>query len=225
MKRLIPFLMLLVVTLLALPAAAVLCTNKPIITGNVGYHAPSPPNNPYIDNVSAGAFYDQVQFHKSDGSTGPIEFGPDQVVHFGAACTSGCETIPSARITRVNFFSSISGPPGATHSTRFYFNGVRVFEVQGLEAITSWGAGIGQSFSDGVSVIRQDTGSNSQMYFEGWHTTAAGVTYWKSAAAVFRNDCGYIATQDETGSEQWASLGFEIMPNELSPLQWWQKLG
>ncbi len=228
MKRLIPFLMLLAATLLALPAAAVLCTNKPVITGNVGYHAPSPPNNPYIDNVSAGAFYDQVQFHKSDGSTGPIEFGPDQVVHFGSACVigSGCSSFASTRITTVAIISSVTGPPGATYTSAFYLNNVRAFEVQGLNVLnpSTWGPGFGQQFSDGISVVRQDTGTNSRMYFEGWHTPASGVPYWKSVVAVFRNDCGYSAIE-KPSRDRWASLGFEIAPSELPPVQWWQPLG
>lgn len=202
-SRLLPFLLTLLVTLFAHPASAYYtCTGPAVATGTIGVKAgpPSPQyvqllqawNGPPAESYSLGAI-------NNYGSLFKLSFGAASgaVARFGAACTIGglpCGGWPTVgQAWKIDTFFVTEVIPGGSQSvaiSRWTVDGVKVMELYGLGALTSMQNT--QTFSGQVSVIRQDTGSNSSFYFEGWNTVA-GVTTWKSVKAKFvSNQCGSL---------------------------------
>ena len=189
--------------MVSLPASAIYtCTGPAVVTGTVGLKA-GPPNPQYVTNIlpwggppaesySIGAF-------TNFGGPVKISFGAPSgaIARFGSACTLNglpCSTFPTLtqRWAIITSFISESTPTGvqSVAVSKWMVSDVKVMELYGLGALT--GLQSTQTFSDGVSVIRQDTGANSSLWFEGWNTVN-GVTTWKSVKARFvSNQCGSL---------------------------------
>jgi hypothetical protein len=230
-KKLLPFLMVLLATLVALPSFAqtYTCSGPPILTGNAGVVTGPPSSSVYIAGatpwsgppakpysmavITSAATVTEVSFAAQSGAIYRI-----------TGCTSGpsgCSTPPAGRITSLKLETRFDYDPAHTlvATTSVIVNGTKAAEVFGLGNIGSLQNT--QTWSDGVSFIHQDTGSNSRVYFEGWNTVS-GVTTWKSVAAkFFSNTCGSIALNSQPRRDALASVGLELMPSSVVPKQWW----
>lgn len=200
MKSLLPLLIFTLLTALSLPASALYsCGGPPVAQGTVGLKSGAAPNpqymslftawtSPAVDPFSIAAF-------TNFGGPSRLSFGAGSgaVVRFGATCTINglpCSAWPSGRATTWKIdtqFLQEQKPDGSWQSvsiSRWTVNGVKVLELYGLGALT--GMQNTATWSDGVSVIRQDNGVDSSFWFEGWHLGA-----WKSVKAKFvSNQCG-----------------------------------
>src|SRR6185369_15472100 len=200
MKKLSSILGLVLTTVFTLPAAAYYtCSGPPIATGTVGVKA-GPPDPQYVTQIlpwsgPPAESYSLGAFTNFGGPT-KLSFGAASgaVAHFGADCVLGglpCVAWPTNDQTwRIDTQFVTEAIPGGTQSvaiSRWTVSGVKVMELYGLGALT--GLQSTQTFSGQLSVIRQDTGSNSSFWFEGWNTVN-GVTTWKSVKAKFlSNQC------------------------------------
>jgi len=231
MKKLLPFLMVLLATLLALPALAqtYTCSGPPVVTGTVGAVV-GPPNPTYVSGATTwvnkfGPENYSMDVWLSNATHSKISFGAASGAIFRTTgCTSGpsgCSTPPAGRITTLKIETRFGYDPAGTYvaTSSILINGTKAAEVFGLGALTSLQNTV--AFSDGVSRIREDTGANSRVYFEGWDTVS-GVTSWKSTAARFvSNTCGSIAMNEQRRREALAFLGFELAPSSVATKQWW----
>ena len=158
------------------------CSSAPICTGTVGsaikrstnYFIMSPvPGEPYSAQVSTPNGSGQVHW----GSTSDIAFRTT-----GCAGTP-CAAWPTGAVTLLKL-ENINGS-GAPDGVRIIVNGVKVAELTNCANSSSLQSPT--TFSGGLMRIRQDTGLNSVLYFEGYD---AGV--WKSRTGRFSNACGGI---------------------------------
>jgi len=164
-----------------------LCSGPPVATGTVGTASASPyittiapwigpPAEVYSANVSTSAL---TNGKISWGSLSDTSFRTTGCAGFDGACVAW----PATPDTKLRIFNG-TNDDGALF-TSFYVNGVKVAELLGANANTSLQNT--KTYSGGLTRIRQDTGSNSRFYFEGWNN---GVFIRWSAR--FFNSCGSI---------------------------------
>lgn len=200
MKKLFAFLILLLAVLVAAPASALYtCSGPPVAQGTVGLKSGAAPNPQYVSGLFAWTGPPAESFalagYTNFGGPARLSFGAGSgaVARFGGSCTINgltCSTWPSGRATTWKIdtqFLQEQKPDGTYQSvsiSRWTVNGLKVMELYGLGALT--GLQNTATWSDGVSVIRQDNGVDSSFWFEGWHNGA-----WKSVRAKFSsNQCG-----------------------------------
>ncbi len=191
--------------LLAPPASAQtppVCTGAPILTGTIGSQSSSSPSAELINSIQKHVTQSYSWTVSSNFGSATISFGAASGVQIltGSACfTAYGQASPGtgdcvgtgwtgAPVTKV-FLAQTTDAAGIP-ITRVMLNNVKAFELYGLGVSGSISA-TAQTFSEGIARIRQDTGSNSRLYFEGWHLVN-GVYTWKSVPARFFTDCGYV---------------------------------
>lgn len=237
MKRNVVTLLILALCLLlshtafAQSTGPVTCSGPPVATGTAGSKSASAPNPSYIASWGpwSGEPYSMALFTNFGGPSKLSVGSPsDMRMLVGASCvTSGGACLPngfpsgSGRITTIfmqNVLTSYGG--SSTFVTRVMLNGLKAFELLGVSAGSSIVSST-NTFSDGISVIRQDTGVNSRFYVEGYHNGVWKSVPWK----VVSPGCGSVAMVKRLERSAVASVGFSVMPEFVAQRQWWQDLG
>ncbi len=165
-----------------------LCTGggPPIATGTVGTMSTTPTLRAFSPWAGPPAEPYSAKVNTSARTSGKISWGAESgLVYKTTGCTGfdgPCGEWFGVPITSLNLQS---WNDLGVMWVSFVVNGVKVAELVGANANTSLQNT--KMYSGGVTRIRQDTGSNSRFYFEGWN---AGV--WTSWSAKFFNNCGSI---------------------------------
>lgn len=157
------------------------CTGAPVATGSVGSSVPVRGN--YFTMAPNPGVPHSALVATANGS-GSVSWGStSDLVFRTTGCTDvPCVAWPSGSITTLKLQNApLSSPP----YVGFYVNGVKAAELTGATNVSSLQNTL--PFSGGLYRIRQDTGSNSRFYFEGYD---AGV--WTSRTGRFVNACGSI---------------------------------
>lgn len=218
------------------PAAAVPppCTGAPVMTGSIGTKSAAAPNAEYITAIQKHPSIAYALTVSSNFGSTTVSFGSGAGIEIltGSDCftslgeypagTGDCPSVgytggAGQRITSVNMPLTFDG--AGIPVTRVIINGTKVFELYGVSALGSFNTGTQQYF-DGVARIRQDTGANSRLYFEGWNKVN-NVWSWKSVGARFSNSCGSISLL-ERPREVLAGL---YLPAPARAALWWEQLG
>lgn len=238
MKHMFALLASLMLTLsIVRPAAAVPppCTGPAVMTGAIGTKSVVAHSIEYITSIQKHPTLAYALTVSTNFGSTTVSFGAGSGVEIltGAACftaygeyppgTGDCPSVGytagfGQRITSVGM--PLTFDANGVAVTRVMINGTKVFEFRGVSALGSFNTGT-QQFFDGVARIRQDTGANSRLYFEGWNLVN-GVFSWKSIGTRFVNDCGSISLLEGAAREVYAGLYLAEPP---SARQWWEQLG
>ena len=203
----------------------VTCSGPPIATGTVGTHSASAPSPEYVNNFGywPGENY-SFKVGTNFSASNKLSFGAasDARILLGGNCVTSGGACSSAyvgnRITTIlmqNLLTTYGGQ--STFITKMFLNGVKAAEFVGVSANSSISTST-QTFSDGIAVIRQDTGSNSRFLVEGWNNGVWKSVPWKVVSPV----CGSVALAQKSQRDMLASVGF--FPIQNTPRQWWEAL-
>lgn len=195
--------------LFATPSAAA-CTGAPVMTGSIGSQSATASGVEFIGSIQKHATQPQAWTVGSNFGSATIGFGAPSGVQIltGTSCFTalgesppGTGDCPSTGWSASRLYSvlmPVTYDASAIPITRVMINGTKVFELYGVAAVGSISSTTQQFFS-GVARIRQDTGSNSHLYFEGWNKVNE-VFSWKSVPVRFTSPCGWDEGEND---EEW----------------------